>query len=75
MKKILLLTFLFQVFLSYSQEFETVTLLDNGPSDRRINLVVMGDGYDASEQNKFISDANGLIDYLFTKPPFSYYQN
>jgi hypothetical protein len=75
MKKILLLTFLFQVFLSYSQEFETVTLLDNGPSDRRINLGVMGDGYDASEQNKFISDANGLIDYLFTKPPFSYYQN
>jgi len=38
-------------------------------------MVIMGDGYDASQQNQFLADANSLINYLFTKAPFSYYEN
>jgi hypothetical protein len=42
-------------------------LLQNaGPSANRVNLVVLGDGYVASEQEKFFADAQQKID-LFTK--------
>ncbi|HLW14414.1 MAG TPA: M64 family metallopeptidase [Flavobacteriaceae bacterium] len=61
--------------IGFTQTFDTVLLLDNGPSDKRINLVVLGDGYDASEQDVFMADATQLIDYLFTTPPFSNYSN
>lgn len=76
MKKTIL-TFLFfcATIIGFSQTFDTVLLLDNGPSDKRINLVVLGDGYDASEQEAFIADATELTNYLFTKPPFSNYSN
>ena len=76
MRNTLLTWFIITIsFFGFSQEFETVMLRDNGPSDRRINLVILGDGYNASEQNQFISDAMSLTDYLFTKAPFSHYEN
>ena len=75
MKKTVLLLLFFQSILCTSQVFETYMLRDNGPSDRRINMVIMGDGYAASDQNKFETDAASLINYLFTIPPFSNYEN
>src|SRR5690625_7944457 len=69
--------FLFQFFIislvGFAQSFDTVLLRDNGPSDKRINLVVLGDGYDMDEQDVFMDDATVLVDYLFTIPPFSNY--
>ncbi|HLS12784.1 MAG TPA: M64 family metallopeptidase [Flavobacteriaceae bacterium] len=69
--------FLFQFFIislvGFAQSFDTVLLRDNGPSDKRINLVVLGDGYDMDEQDVFMDDATELVDYLFTIPPFSNY--
>lgn len=76
MKK-LILTFLYfcASLIGFAQTFDTVLLVDNGPTDKRINLVVLGDGYDASEQDAFIADATQLTSYLFTQPPFSNYSN
>lgn len=74
MRKILLLIlFLCVSKIGLAQTFETVLIQDNGPSDKRINLVVLGDGYDANEQDIFIADATQLTNYLFTKPPFLHY--
>lgn len=73
-KALLLLLFVFQSILGVSQTFETFMLRDNGPSDKRINMVIMGDGYDATEQDQFVTDATNLINYLFTIPPYSNYE-
>lgn len=72
---LLLFLFLYVSNVVLAQTFETVLLRDNGPSAKRINLVVLGDGYDIDEQDTFITDATQLTNYLFTKPPFSHYSD
>lgn len=76
MKKIVLFfLFFYTSFLGFTQTFDTVLLRDNGPADKRINLVVLGDGYTEEEQEVFMVDAAQLIDYLFATLPFSHYRD
>ena len=54
--------------------------MDNGDPSNRINIVIIGDGYTESElASKFRSDANILVDYLFTSgkisEPFNAYSD
>lgn len=56
----------------YGQAFEVVKLLDNG--SRRIQVVILGDGYQANEQTKFINNATAIMDGLFTSSPFKEYK-
>lgn len=58
---------------TFSQTFDTIVLHNSGPTDQRINLVIMGDGYSAADQGKFVTDATELKNYLFTIPPYSNY--
>ncbi len=51
------------------------TLVLNGSADKYINIVFMGDGYTASEQDKFITDAEKMTNYLFSQSPWSDYKN
>lgn len=74
MKYFYLLTFLF-CHLFQSQIFDLVPLLENGTKDKRINLVILGDGYTASEQSDFMTDATFVSDYLMNKAPYSNYKN
>jgi hypothetical protein len=60
---------------SFSQTFPVDTVLYNGDKAKLINLVMMGDGYLPSEQNKFLSDAIVVKDYLFSQSVFSNYIN
>ena len=73
MKKILL--FLMMSQLCFSQVFETVPLIENGPRDKRINMVVLGDGFTAAQQDTFVADATTLVNYIFNKAPYSQYRN
>ncbi len=77
MKKINLLVFCLFVFLNqaFSQIFKTDTLQYKGNTNKHINIVILGDGYTASEQIKFNADAKKLIDYLFKQAPWSNYVN
>ena len=59
MKKILLFLLLSQ--FCYSQVFETTAIIENGPRDKRINMVVLGDGFTASQQTDFITNATTLV--------------
>ena len=45
-------------------------LVDNGPADLRWNLVLMGDGYRASELPIFRSDADAFVAKLRSTEPF-----
>lgn len=60
---------------SKAQLFDLIPLVENGPKDKRINLVILGDGYTASEQSAFMEDATFVSDYILNKQPYSNYKN
>lgn len=51
------------------------TIWKSGPINKRINLVILGDGYTNPEQTLFISDVNNVINYMFNTSPFDSYKN
>ncbi|MBC7884394.1 MAG: T9SS type A sorting domain-containing protein [Saprospiraceae bacterium] len=62
-------------FCCMAQTFKTDTISFNGNPDKFINIVIMGDGYTATEQAKFRADASSLSTYLFNQPPWSNYKS
>ena len=75
--KLSLTIFLFFLFtcICLGQTFEVETIVNNGDNDSRINIVILGDGYRASELSKFEVDAEKFSNYLFTQAPFKEYRN
>jgi len=54
------------------------TVLSNGQTDKVYDMVILGDGYQASEQSQFNSDVNTFLAALFATQPyqtFSAYYN
>lgn len=49
---------------------EVVTVLENGPAAVKVDLLVLGDGYAATEKGKFEADVRRLADALFAVEPF-----
>jgi hypothetical protein len=45
-------------------------LLKNGPSEHKVDLLILGDGYTARDRPKFEKDARRMVDILFTFSPF-----
>jgi hypothetical protein len=56
-----------------AQTFDVDTLKFSGNSDKRINLVILSEGYQESELNDFIIDATNFSTNMFGQPPFSEY--
>lgn len=50
------------------------TIINNGPSQNRIDLVVVGDGYTAGEAQKYRNDALTVVQGFFAQEPFREYQ-
>jgi hypothetical protein len=50
-----------------------VTLVDNGPSANRIDLVFVGDGYTAGELGQYAADVDALWPAFLTEPPLATY--
>ncbi|MEL7147824.1 MAG: M64 family metallopeptidase [Bacteroidota bacterium] len=77
MKKILPIFFL--IFLSetslLAQKFPVDTLLFNGNTTSRVNFVIIGDGYLASQQGTFLQDARNITNDLFRSSPFTEYKD
>ena len=48
----------------------TTQLVDNGPSSERLNLVIMGDGYQSAQLGQFATDAQSFLTKLFATAPF-----
>lgn len=46
------------------------TVLNNGSTQSRYDMVILGDGYQAFEQNKFNSDVTTFLAALFQKQPY-----
>jgi hypothetical protein len=46
---------------------------ENGPADRNVDLVILGDGYSIEEMEKFRSDAKRLTGFMMNTEPFNKY--
>ena len=45
-------------------------LLNNGNAAKKVDIVILAEGYTAAEAEKFYTDAQRMTDYMFTIPPF-----
>lgn len=70
-----LLIFFCNTLLTFSQPFDVVNIKDSGSDDKRINLVILSDGYQTSELDQFITDATSFTNAMFSQSPFSEYIN
>jgi hypothetical protein len=64
------------LFLSLSvASAEPVTLIrDNGDPANRVDIVILGDGYTASELGKYATDVETFVSGLFAQEPWKEYQ-
>lgn len=51
------------------------TLLAHGPSDNRIDIVLIGDGYTAAELGAFADDVKAVVGRMFAQDPFQTYRS
>ena len=58
-----------------SQTFDQETIKVSGDNDKRLNLVILSEGYQTSEFAKFKTDAESLVTAMFTQSPFLEYAN
>ncbi|MFM7023439.1 MAG: M64 family metallopeptidase [Flavobacteriales bacterium] len=58
-----------------AQVFDVDTLVWSGPTANRINIAILGDGYTAGEQSKFITDATAISNAFFNEQPYKQYKN
>lgn len=49
---------------------KTFTVLENGPSQEKLDIVILGDGYSAKEMEKFRKDAKRLGEVLMNSEPY-----
>jgi hypothetical protein len=72
-----IITLLFSTFFTFlnAQTLDVDTILFNGRTDNRINLVILSDGYQQAELGKFITDAMTITSALFQTSPYAEYKN
>jgi len=52
------------------QPGDLIEIEKNGDSSKKVDLLILGDGYTASERKKFVADARRLTAELFATSPF-----
>ena len=51
------------------------TLFTNGPTAKRVNVVVLAEGYTTGQTNLFLIDATNAVNNLLAQPPYQEYKN
>jgi hypothetical protein len=51
------------------------TILTNGPSSNRLNIVVLSEGYKTNELAQFLVDATNAVNTVLGHPPYQEYRN
>lgn len=60
-------------FFQKANNDEVLTLVNSGPSENRIDIVLMGDGYTHQEQDKFYLDMQRIVQDIFKEKTFKSY--
>jgi hypothetical protein len=50
--------------------YKIFNIMENGPAEKKLDIVVLGDGYTGEEMDKFHKDSKRLISALFNLEPF-----
>ena len=50
--------------------FDTVNILHNGAPEKKVDMVILAEGYTSFELYKFVEDAKRVTGYLFEEEPF-----
>ena len=58
--------------VAYAEPSETI--INNGSSDNRVDIVVMGDGYTVAEMQKYRTDVQQFMQAFFAQEPYREYQ-
>ena len=59
------------IFISHEKyTYKAKDLMINGPINKKVDLVIIGDGYTAQQQKDFEQDARHFMDILFSYEPF-----
>jgi hypothetical protein len=75
MKKNLTLAFLLTLFIAKAQVFDVEAIQYKGDKSKYINIVIMGDGFTATQQDLFMTKAREASDYLLKQTPLSNYKD
>jgi len=59
---------------AWAQKYEVETLQYSGPPEKRLDLVLLGDGYRSQDQQQLHTDAQRLVETLFQLTPFKEYR-
>ena len=57
------------------QPYKVAPLMKSGPSEKKVDILILGDGYTRSEMDKFRKDAKHFNDALFATSPFKERKN
>lgn len=49
---------------------EVIALLESGPSARKVDLLIVADGYTAQQREKFVRDVERLVGVMFDTEPY-----
>mgnify|MGYP000156227219 CR=1 FL=1 len=74
-KGLIVLAFLFSLNVIYAQVFDVAKIKNAGADDKRLNLVILSEGYQANEFEKFETDAQNFVNSMFSQSPFKEYSN
>ncbi len=75
MKQLLFIILFFSFYVVSAQVFEVEAIKISGSKEKRINLVILSEGYKAIEFPNFITDATNFTTYMFSQSPFLEYAN
>lgn len=73
MKNVIVSIILFASTMGSAQVFDVEAIKISGNENKRINLVILSEGYQASELSDFITDATNFTNEMFNTSPFSEY--
>ncbi len=69
------LWFLTGYFVCSAQQFQVDTLQKTGPLNKRINVVILGDGFTQAELGKFDQEARKFMAFFLSYTPYNGYSN
>lgn len=62
-----------QIYRDSYPSYNVETIIDNGPVENRIDIVVLGDGYTEPNLGLYADDVNDVIDSFFSESPLDEY--
>lgn len=74
-QSLFLILSILNIQLAFSQVFTVESIKYSGDNNKRINLVILSEGYQSSEFDKFTADATNFMNSMFSQTPYSEYAN